>query len=326
LAVKLTKISERATEANEMLRRQFILLLLGAIATARATRITERSGTNKHFMVEGEDWALMHDRAKRRLARQTRRLRHRSRRVTETEKPYYDLYKKENAAGEKKGGEAAAPAAAPQRRRLLATESPSLAPTASPVLSPTVAPTPRPNVDTAAAAPPPAQQAVPTPAPTHNPTRQGPMQHEDLIMGVGVGVFVLVVAFLTLVPLCLYLYSTPSCGLAEEWCLNKPFCSIFCFLLAGAIVFMAVALPQRAPAPGEEDKATENVEASASYRAKYGIAIPLAVMLWFIIEDYLKNHGEQNLTMTSDNPRYGLNFNSNRFDHKREEPIDRSNL
>ena len=71
-------------------------------------------------------------------------------------------------------------------------------------------------------------------------------------MGVGVGVFVLVVAFLTLVPLCLYLYSTPSCGLAEEWCLNKPFCSIFCFLLAGAIVFMAVALPQRAPAPGEE--------------------------------------------------------------------------
>ena len=74
-----------------MLRRQFILLLLGAIATARATRITERSGTNKHFMVEGEDWALMHDRAKRRLARQTRRLRHRSRRVTETEKPYYDF-------------------------------------------------------------------------------------------------------------------------------------------------------------------------------------------------------------------------------------------
>lgn len=32
----------------------------------------------------------------------------------------------------------------------------------------------------------------------------------------------------------------------------------------------------------------------------------MAILIWFIIDDYLKNHGEEELIITSDNPRHGL--------------------
>ena len=60
----------------------------------------------------------------------------------------------------------------------------------------------------------------------------------------------------------------------------------------------------------------------------------MAILMWFIVDDYLKNHGEEELIITSDNPRHGLGLSSDLppqvDERQRKSPLEvtrpRSNL
>ena len=212
--------------------------------------------------------------------------------------------------------------------------TPFEAPTAKPSAYPTAIPTRPTSFPTV----PPA--AIPTvPAPTIMTVNGDDVESEKAVIfdgnlrssgtrvfGVGIGVFLLSTGFVLLVPICLLLYSHPRC--ADSRCFQRPINTVYWFLFWYTILVLCVALPQREPSPlSDEDGPTKT---NKYYRARYGVGIPYAIIVVYIISDYLKNYGEQEVVLTGDEPVHGLNIDSEslgvRFMSSRVPAIERSNL